>query len=361
MKVWKGEASYARWLLHPPLYCLSRLYGLGLRIREYLFKKGVAKIDEVSIPVVSVGNITVGGTGKTPVVEKLALALKGMGFNPGIVTRGYKRIRKGTFCVDRDRDTAEDVGDEALMLAKRTKVPVIVGARRSQAIVEGMRKCDIDLALLDDGFQVKNTKKHVDIVVVSGGGRGGTYDLFPLGPCREPVARVRDADAVLVNKGYLDPGMARLVDGIPTFKVQYKPAYLYNVKHNVMTHFNFLKKRKILAFSGLGDNESFFELLRSLGAHIVREIPFPDHHRYTPKDIEGLASCKDVKVLITTEKDAVKITGMDVPDGLFYLSIEATIEKEQELLALIRRKLEASEVTLPALGSGERARKHWAN
>ncbi|OPY65074.1 MAG: Tetraacyldisaccharide 4'-kinase [Syntrophorhabdus sp. PtaU1.Bin050] len=361
VKVWKGEAKYARWLLHPPLYCLSRLYGLGLRIREHLFRKGVAKIDEVSIPVVSVGNITVGGTGKTPVVERLALALREMGFNPGIVTRGYKRTRKGTFCVDRDRDRAEDVGDEALMLAKRTKTPVIVGTRRAQAIVEGMRKCDIDLALLDDGFQVKNTKKDVDIVVVNGGERAGAYDLLPLGPCREPVARVREADAILVNKGNLDAGMARLVDGIPVFKVRYKPAHLYNMKRNVMAHFNFLKKRKVLAFSGLGDNTSFFDLLRSLGADIVREVPFPDHHRYTTKDIEELASCKDANILVTTEKDAVKIAGMDVPDDLFYLSIEVTIEREQELLDLICRKLEASNVTLPSLGDGERVRKHWAN
>jgi tetraacyldisaccharide 4'-kinase len=361
LKVWKGEAKFTRWFLYPPLYCLSRLYSLGLHLREHLFRKGVTKIDEVSIPVVSVGNITVGGTGKTPVVEKLALGLRDMGFNPGIVTRGYKRTRKGTFCVDRARDKAEDVGDEALMLAKRTKAPVIVGTRRSLAIVEGMRKCDIDLALLDDGFQVKNTKKDVDIVVLNGGARNATYDLLPLGPCREPVVRVREADAILVNKGDLDPGMARLAEGIPTFRVRYKPTYLYNMKHKVIAHFNFLNKRKILAFSGLGDNKSFFDLLRTLGADIVREVSYPDHYGYTSKDMEELASCKDARVLITTEKDAVKIEGMDVPDGLFYLSIEASIEKEQELLALICRKLEASNVTLPGSRAGERVRKHWVN
>jgi tetraacyldisaccharide 4'-kinase len=361
IKIWRGESEYRKWFLLLPLYCLSKLYCFCLFIRNLLYNSGVLKIDEVSIPVLAIGNITVGGTGKTPLVERLAHRLKEMGFNPGIITRGYKRTRQGTFCIDRNNDKAIDVGDEALMLARKTKIPVIVGTRRALAIIEAMRKCNVNLALLDDGFQVKNIRKNVEVVVVKGGESNKSIDLFPLGPCREPIGRLRDADAVLINNGNIGPEIAGLLEGIPTFKMEYRPVHLYNMKHNLITHYNVLKGKKVLAFSGLGDNRSFFDLLRSLGAHVMREVSFQDHHAYRKKDIEEISSLRDVSLIVTTEKDAVKISGMTIPDNLFYLSIEVNIEKEQELIEVIQKKLKASGLTLPDLGAGNRVQKHWAH
>ena len=361
IKIWRGESEYGKRFLSFPLYFLSKLYGTCLLIRNYLYSSGVLKIDEVSIPVVAIGNITVGGTGKTPVVERLAHRLKESGFNPGIITRGYKRARKGTFCIDRNNDKAVDVGDEALMLARKTKTPVIVGTRRALAIIEAMRKCNIDLALLDDGFQVKNIRKDVEVVVVKGGETDMAHNLFPYGPYREPVSRLRDADAILINNGCLGSEMAGLIEGIPTFRMEYRPLHLYNMKHNLITHYKVLNEKKVLAFSGLGDNRSFFELLRSLGAHVVREISFQDHHSYRSKDIEEISSFKDVNLIITTEKDAVKISGMTIPDNLFYLSIEVNIEREQELIEVILRKLNTSGLTPPDLRAGNRVQKNWAH
>jgi tetraacyldisaccharide 4'-kinase len=361
IKIWRGESEYGKWFLSFPLYALSKLYRACLLMRNYLYNSGVFKIDEVSIPVVAIGNITVGGTGKTPVVERLAYRLKESGFNPGIITRGYKRARKGTFCIDRNNDKAVDVGDEALMLARKTKTPVVVGKRRSLAIIEAMRKCNVDLALLDDGFQVKNIKKNVEIVVIKGEENDKAHNLFPYGPYREPLGRLRDADAILINNGCLGSEIAGLIEGIPTFKMEYRPLHLYNMKHNLITHYNVLKEKKVLAFSGLGDNRSFFELLRTLGAHVVREISFQDHHSYRIKDIEEISSFRDVNLIITTEKDAVKISGMTIPDNLFYLSIEVNIEREQELIEVIQRKLGISGFTLPGLRAGKRVQKNWAN
>lgn len=361
IKIWRGESEYGRRLLLPPLYFLSRFYSFCLHMRNLLYSSGMLRVDEVSIPVVAIGNITVGGTGKTPLTERLAHKLKEIGFNPGIITRGYKRTRQGTFCIDRNSDKAADVGDEALMLAKKTKIPVIVGTRRALAIVEAMRTCNVNLALLDDGFQVKNIRKNVEVVVVKGEKNNKSMNLLPLGPCREPMSRLRDADAILINNGNLGPEIARIIEGIPTFQMEYRPIHLYNMKHNLITHYNILKGKKVLAFSGLGDNSSFFELLRSLGANVVREIAYQDHHVYRDKDIEIISSYRDINLIVTTEKDSVKLIGMSIPDNLFYLSIEVNIVKEEELIRVIQKKLESSGLNLPGLYSGSKVQKHWAH
>jgi tetraacyldisaccharide 4'-kinase len=361
-KIWRGEAKYWKWFLLLPLYFLSKVYDLCLIIRSSLYKSGMLKIDEVPIPVLAIGNITVGGTGKTPLVERLAFRLKEIGFNPGIITRGYKRSRQGTFCVDIHNDKAIDVGDEALMLAKKMiKIPVFVSKRRAPAIIEAMKKHSIDLAILDDGYQVKNIMKNVDVVVIKGGQYCKSTDLFPLGPCREPINRLKNADAILINNGSIEPEIASVIESIPTFHMAYRPMHLYNMKHNLIIHYNVLKGKKVLAFSGLGDNNSFFELLRSLGTDVVREFSFQDHYTYRNKDIEELSSYTDVNMIVTTEKDAVKIFGMTIPDNLFYLSIEANIEKEQELIEVILNKIEVSGLAIPDLGADIRTHKHWVH
>lgn len=318
-----------------------------------MYNIGVMKTREVPIPVISVGNITLGGTGKTPVVERLATKLKEAGFHPGIATRGYKRKRGGIFHVDVESDTAEDVGDEAFMLAKRTQIPVLVGADRAHAIEQGIRAFKIDVALLDDGFQSRSVKKNMEILVLNGKEGKGNDGLFPLGPYREPPSRIKDADVILVNKGALAGTTVRNSEGIPAYKVHYKPAYLYNMKRNLIAHYNFLKGRGVLAFSGLGDNQSFFDLLREIGAQVLHEMPYPDHYAYKREDIEKLLSFRDVEAMVTTEKDAVKIAHMDVPAHLFYLAIEVVIEREEELMELILDKLKTKgKQTLKDVGRG---------
>lgn len=361
LKIWRGESTFGKWILFLPLFIFSKVYSLCLCMRSLLYSSGFMKTDEVSIPVVAVGNITVGGTGKTPAVERLAYRLKEIGLNPGIVTRGYKRTRQGTFCIDRNIDRAEEVGDEALMMAKKTKIPVVVGTRRSLAIVEAIKKCNVDIAILDDGFQVRNIKKNVEIVVVKGGEHNISTNLLPLGPCREPLGRLRDADAVIINNGSIAPHITNLLEGIPTFRMTYRPVHLYNMKHNLITHYNILNGKKVCAFSGLGDNRSFFDLLRSLGAQIVKEISFQDHHVYRAKEIDKLLSFCEENLIVTTEKDAVKLSGMSIPENLFYLSIEASIEDEQKLIDIILGKIESSGFALPGMGNGNRFQKHWAN
>lgn len=339
VRVWRGEAETLRFILYIPLLLLSAVYRFCLVLRECGYSKGILKTEETRIPVISVGNITLGGTGKTPIVDSIARGLKEKGFNPGIITRGYMRKRQGIFHVDAVNDTAEEVGDEAMMLAKRSKVPVIVGANRAQAIDKGIEMFGIDTAILDDGFQLKNIKKDMDILVLNGRQGIAARGLFPLGPYREPEERVGEADIILINKGEPDNRMQCRAAAIPTFRVTYKPAYLYNMQNDLFTHYNFLTGKRVLAFCGLGDNRSFFDLLSDLGAEVVHAISFPDHYVYTERDIAQCASFRDVHCMVTTEKDAVKIIHMKLPENLFYLSIDVVIEGEEQLLELITGRI----------------------
>ncbi len=339
LRVWREEAEFLRAILFLPLWLLSWVYRISINVREYLYRAGLASVEEASIPVVSVGNITVGGTGKTPVVDLLSRRLKEEGFTPGIVTRGYKRKREGVFSVDPRNDDAATVGDEALMLARRTLLPVVVGTKRIDAVRVGIRDFGIDLALLDDGFQVRDLKKDVEVLVLNGEEGSRVGDLFPLGPYREPITSVRRADALVVNKGELRTSAKTHVADIPAFRMSYRPSFLYNIKRDLIGPHAFLKGKKVLAFAGLGDNRSFFAMLKALGAEVVHEIGFPDHHPYDRRDLARLAAFPDVEMLVTTEKDAVKLSQLDLPANLFYLGIEAVIEKEEELVRLIVEKL----------------------
>ena len=344
LRVWRGEAEFLRAVLFLPLGFLSWIYRICLSVRESLFKTGMLRVEKAGIPVVSVGNITVGGTGKTPVVELLSRRLKEQGFHPGIVTRGYKRKREGVFGVNAKKDDAASVGDEALMLARRTGLPVIVGKKRMQAVELGIKEFGIDIALLDDGYQVRDLRKDLEILILNGKKGEHEGDLFPLGPYREPLAVIRRAGAVLISKGELSDGTRVHAAGIPSFRVKYRPTFLYDIKRDLIGPCAYLKEKKVLAFAGLGDNRSFFELLKELGAEVVHEVEFPDHHAYKARDMEQLRSLKGAEMLVTTEKDAIKLDRLEIPENLFYLAVEAVVEREEELIGLIVKRLGGKDV-----------------
>lgn len=341
IRVWKGEARFSRAVLFLPLLTLSALYRVGLAARELWYAGRFARVERASVPVISVGNLSLGGTGKTTVVERLSRELRERGLRPGIVMLGYKKKRKGAFAVDRRSDTAESAGDEALMLAKRTMLPVLVGKKRGVAIKKGVREFGINVAIFDDGRQVRNVHKDVEVIILSGREPRSALHLFPLGFLREPLEMAKKADIILVNKGELDSRTKALVSGMPTFHIRYRPLYLCRVKDRAMADYRSLRGKKVLAFSGLGDNSSFFRMLRDVGADVVRTCEFPDHHRYRREDLRRVTSFQDVEMVVTTEKDAVKIDGMEAADNLFYLSIEAEIENQDALIEHLYSKMRA--------------------
>jgi len=339
IKVWRGESKPLKWFLYPLLFPLSCAYDICLYMRNIMYRSGFMKIHKVSVPVISIGNITLGGTGKTPVVGRLSEMLIQAGFSPAIVTRGYKRKRKGTFLVDRDNDNAVDVGDEAFMLSKRTRLPVFVGTDRAQAIIKGMDAFPIDVALLDDGFQLRNLHKDIEILLIDCSEKNNNLNLFPLGPCRERVERIQNADIIMTRNGSISGLLSRYTEGIPVFSFRYKPMYLCNLKHDLTGHYNFLKGKNVLAFSGLGNNKSFFDLLKGLGANVIHEISYPDHYFYKNSDIKMLSGYHDADVIVTTEKDATKINRNEAPENLYYLTVDVEIDNEEEMMKTIINKL----------------------
>jgi tetraacyldisaccharide 4'-kinase len=337
-KIWKGEAPVARVLLFPLLFPLSLLYRLGLIARESLYRTGLIRVEQPIIPVISVGNLSLGGTGKTTVVERLSVKLKERGFRPGIIMRGYKKKKTGTFAVDLRNDNARTAGDEATMLARRTALPVIVGKYRARGIEMGVRDFGIDVAIFDDGYQVRNVHKDVELLVLNGRESQEAMHLFPLGFLREPLEMARKADIILVNKGELASPIAALAVGTPVFHLRYRPLHLFNIKKRATVDYRYVRGRKVLAFSGLGDNASFFDLLREIDADLVTTVEFADHYEYRAEDMKHLQSFAGVDALVTTEKDAVKIDRLEVDDNVFYLSIEAQIEDEESLIDAVLKK-----------------------
>jgi tetraacyldisaccharide 4'-kinase len=337
--MWKGEAPRARAVLWAPLFVLSLVHRAILAVRETGYRTGLFRVSQSPIPVISVGNITLGGTGKTTITERLSASLKERGFSPGIVMRGYKKKRPGTFAVDPHQDSAENAGDEAVMLSRRTMLPVIVGKDRAQGIAAGVSKFGIDVAIFDDGFQVRNVRKDVELLVVNGQDGPAALHLFPLGFLREPLEMTQKADIILVNKGELTEPFVSLVASIPVFRVRYRPLHLFNIRRRAMVDYRYLRGERVLAFSGLGDNRSFFSLLNEIGADVVETVEFADHHRYSVDDVRHLQSFDGIGAVVTTEKDAVKIDHMDVGDNVFYLAIEAKIEGEQTFVDLVVEKM----------------------
>lgn len=338
VRMWNGEAPWARAIFMVPLGLLSWLYHIGLSAREWAYKKGFYEIKESPVPIVSVGNITLGGTGKTTIVERLSSRLKERGFSSAIVMRGYKKKRPGTFAVDPHHDSAKNAGDEAVMLARRTMLPVVVGKDRPQAIAYGVDKFGIDFAVFDDGFQVRNIRKNVEILVINGSQPGHALHLFPRGFLRETLENTKKADIILVNKGELPDVFVPFAAGIPVFRVRYRPLHLFNIRKMAMVDYRYLQGKKVLAFSGLGDNQSFFSLLTEIGADVSKAVEFADHHWYSENDLRHLSQWGDVDVMVTTEKDAVKMDHMDIGDNLFYLAIEAVIEDEEAFVDLVLKK-----------------------
>lgn len=268
---------------------LSMIFAAGVALRNTLYDRGALKILKLTRPVVSVGNISVGGSGKTPFVIALGALLQQRGIAFDVLSRGYGRSSTEIAVVDANGSPGQ-FGDEPLLIARRLRVPVIVGADRHQAGLLAERKFSSRLHLLDDGFQHRRLHRDFDIVVLPAEDLAGT--LLPLGRLREPPSALCRADAV-VTFGPLDlPGVA---------------ARAWPARRLVkLTNIN----GKAIAFCGIGRPLQFFQALRALGHEIAGEVAFGDHHCYQQRDVDRLlrlGSTAGAAGFITTEKDLINL------------------------------------------------------
>ena len=302
------ESTLTRaWLRRGPLALallpLALLFRVLAGVRTLLYRLGLKKSERLPVPVIVVGNIFIGGTGKTPLTIWLADSLRGAGLRPGVISRGHGGAAEVPREVTPQSDPRE-VGDEPLLIAARAGCPVVVGRQRAQAGRALLASHpEVDVLITDDGLQHYALARDVEIVLFDGRGVGNGW-LLPAGPLREPPSRRRDF--TVVNAPEITPRLARAVGGQP-FQMQLAGDFAEPLlRPEDCLPLARLKGRRIVAAAGIGNPGRFFAMLRGAGLDF-QELPLPDHHDFLDRPFDGL----DADVILITEKDAVKCRQLD--------------------------------------------------
>ncbi len=316
------------------LWPLSWLFHFMVALRRFFYRSHIKKTIHFTAPVIVVGNITVGGTGKTPFVIWLADLLEKKGYRVGIVSRGVggKKLRR-PYWVNGNTDPAI-VGDEALLLVRRTHCPMVVCVDRVLAVKELLQKTNCNMVISDDGLQHYRMGRVIEIAVIDGERCFGNEKMLPAGPLREPLARLNYVDLIIMN-------------GAPNKKIffkrdvafmQFQGDTLFSLKNPGDTKsLAYFQQKEVHAIAGIGNPERFFSLLRE---HQIQVIPhvFPDHYLYQRDDLDF----EDGLPVLMTEKDAVKCIEFSNQQD-WYLPVTAQVEDHvKEIIINLLRKHQVS-------------------
>ena len=321
---------------------LSILFALISSYRRQAYEAGWLKIQKLPVPVVIIGNINVGGTGKTPILIALANDLKNAGIHVGIISRGYRRSSTETLIV-RTGDKTEQYGDEPVLIAQKTGLPVAVSSNRYQAGIRLMQHDpEIELILSDDGLQHYALGRDLELVTVNTQYEFGNRGLLPYGPLREPVSRIARADALIFTnapKADWHPTLPDTHASHTVFISQLKTAEFYQLSQpqHKKTAADLAKQEAVTALTGIANPQNFFSTLEQMGIHPQKCIAFPDHYSYQPEDIPA-----DCGTILLTEKDAVKIQPF-ASDNMWVLPVNATINPD--LSEWVQKKLTLGKLT----------------
>ena len=296
------------YLLYP--FALIFSYLTTRRRRKYI--KNINESYKADVPIIVVGNLTIGGTGKTPLVKHIAIELIERGYKPGIVSRGYGGKFKETLQVKED-SSVKETGDEAQILAK-LNLPFYLDKNRVRAVKTLIKNHDCDVIISDDGLQHYSMARDIEIAVIDGKRRFGNNLTFPAGPLRESIKRLKSVDFIVNNSGPTEEDEF-LMSVSPSKFVHLKSGKSYSVD-------NWPMHKQIHAVAGLGNPGRFFDLLEKLGFEIIRH-PFPDHHNFTSSDMFYL----DHLPIVMTEKDASKCKDLDI-NKIWYLTIDADVSNK---------------------------------
>jgi tetraacyldisaccharide 4'-kinase len=345
---------------------IEGLYYIGYSIKKHQALKNQRKLP---CKVLSIGNITVGGTGKTPATIAIAEEAKKRGFIPNILTRGYKGKKRGPCFVSKGDGPLlgeEDAGDEPLLMANRLKgVPIIKGENRYEAGMFALSSLPLslhpDTFILDDGFQHWNLFRDKDILLIDGTNPFGNRKLLPLGPLREPLSAIGRADIIAITKtvgtlksvvtpappfpsrGEGEEGGNRSQRSINSlikeirqhnkraliFFAEHRPAKFTTASADTFP-LEWAKEKKFFGFAGIGKPESFKKTLLSIGTDLRGFRSYRDHYRYNSRDIGKItkdAKNSGVDWIVTTEKDIMRLRGLNIPENLIALAIEFSVEE----------------------------------
>ncbi len=362
IKIMTGERERQFSSFKSLLYFISIIYHCLAKYRAALYEKNIIKSKRLPTAVISIGNITVGGTGKTPMTLYMAELVKNLGYEVVVISRGYKGELEKTGGIVSNGKTVlmgpEKAGDEPFMLACRLKnIPVVVGKNRFQAGMQAVNNFKPDVIVLDDAFQHLKIKRDIDLVLLDSDNPFGNLHLLPRGVLREPLSALQRADAFIMTRtGRASEtemekplaGLKEFIQSKPVFKTSHIP-YAYIVKKekyvsfesistsSFLHDFNFLKDRRVLAFAGIARNDDFLHTIESFKCDITDFIGFEDHHRYSDSDLNRifrLAEKANVGFLITTEKDYAKLANKTTwPNDLIVIGIEISFMNDSKAFA----------------------------
>ncbi len=308
-----NETWYSQNMLTHLLKPVSWLFCGIVAIRRTLYSLKILKSTKLDVPVIVIGNISVGGTGKTPLVIWVAKFLKESGFTPGIISRGYQGKAKSWPQQVRPDSDPVIVGDEAILISRQAACPMAVGPDRVAAAKALLKYSDCDIIISDDGLQHYALQRTIEVIVVDGVRRFGNGYCLPAGPLRETTSRLDKVDFVVTN------GIAAQGE----FAMRYSGKILVNLTQTdsklMLSEF---KNKKVHAVSAIGNPQRFFDYLRGQGLDIIEHI-FPDHYMYTRDDI----IFDDDLAVIMTEKDAVKCQRYSL-ENYWYLPVNVEMKKE---------------------------------
>ena len=303
MPFWYQPTQWWAWLLWPFALLMQ-----GISIcRRYAYQQGWFKSYKSSLPVVIVGNISVGGNGKTPFVISLCELLIKQGYKPGVISRGYGGKAEAYPLNVNAQTSGKQAGDEPVLIYQRLQIPVVVDPVRANAADYLARHCDVDVIITDDGLQHYALQRDIEIVVVDGKRRYGNQHIMPMGPLRESVKRLQSVDFI-INNGAVHQGESTMmlvasdckrVDGVA----------------------GQLPKQQVNACAAIGYPPRFFSTLVEQGFTLDKQVAFADHHAYTPSDF---VQFQVDKPLLMTEKDAVKCTSF-AQENWWYLPIDGQL------------------------------------
>jgi len=321
------QGAFWLYLLLP----LNLLYGLITFLRKFLYQRKILKSYRAKVPVVVVGNITVGGTGKSPLVAYLVESLTEMGFKPGVVSRGYgASISKDDVREVLASSTVSEVGDEPLMLKRRVGCPLFVSPVRSLA-VQALEAQGCDIVITDDGLQHFALERDIEICVFDGERKWGNGHLLPMGPMREPLSRIESTDFIVMNGAEWS---APIQPKRASFRMDLEATDLQALNSEKAVPLGDFNGMKVDAIAGIGNPERFFSTLVAHGL-LVESHAFSDHHAYSISDV----SFSNGRPLVMTEKDAVKCMGFNLKDA-WYLPVSAQLSGDlsAQVITLLKSK-----------------------